>query len=123
MNKKTIFPLIGVGVLIVIGIVAFLFMNKKEVKASEAFAQCLNEKKVVMYGEDSCPVCQKQKKLFGDFFKLVPYVECKQDPQACVAAGVQHLPTWVFPNGDRLEGKLSVEKLSAETGCPSDPND
>jgi len=83
-----------------------------------AFAQCLADKKVTMYGAVWCSHCQKQKALFGDAFKLVPYVECPDNPSACVAAGINGYPTWVFANGTKLEGEQSFQALSRQSSCP-----
>lgn len=83
----------------------------------DTFAQCLADKKVTMYGADWCPHCQNEKKAFGDSFRLVPYVECPDNPKACLDAGVSRYPTWIFPEGKKLEGELGLEKLSQESGC------
>ncbi|MGC9292513.1 MAG: hypothetical protein ACP5EP_07275 [Acidobacteriaceae bacterium] len=89
----------------------------------DAFAQCLTQKKVLMYGSSVCPHCADQKKLFGSSFKYVTYVECfvpgsRQGSPACVKADIHAVPTWVFPNGARLVGEQSLQMLSAATGCP-----
>lgn len=71
-----------------------------------------------MYGAKWCPHCQNEKKAFGDSFRLVPYVECPDDPKKCLAAGINGYPTWVFPDGKKLEGEQGLEKLSQASGCP-----
>lgn len=85
--------------------------------ALDAFAQCLADEQVVMYGADWCSHCQNEKKAFGDSFRLVPYVECPDNPQQCLQAGVKGYPTWVFPDGKKLAGEQGLEKLSKESGC------
>lgn len=80
-------------------------------------AQCLKDRGVVMYGAEWCPHCQNQKKLFGESFGLVPYVECPADPNKCVAAGIQGYPTWIFPDGQKLVGEQTLEKLAETSGC------
>ena len=35
-----------------------------------------------MYGAYWCPHCQAQKKVFGESFQYVPYVECTQQNRA-----------------------------------------
>lgn len=78
-----------------------------------------------MYGAESCPHCQNEKKAFGSSFRYIPYVECPDDPQKCIAAGVNVYPTWIFPAspagppaGRKLEGEQGIEKLAKESGCP-----
>jgi len=85
------------------------------------FAQCLTDKGTVMYGLYWCPHCEEQKKAFGASFRKVNYVECgtsdhKEEPR-CVQDHVTNFPTWQFANGERHEGELSFEDLSAKTGC------
>lgn len=87
-----------------------------------AFAQCLAERGVTMYGADWCPHCQSEKKAFGSAFKYVPYVECPRDPKRCLDLGIQGYPTWIFADGRRLEGEQGLARLSQESGCPLPDN-
>ena len=105
---------------------AFLaFWPRQETSAAlDAFAQCLAERGAVMYGADWCPHCQNEKRAFGSSFRFIPYVECPDDPQRCLAAGITGYPTWIFPaspaggpDGKRLEGEQGIEKLAQESGC------
>ncbi len=84
----------------------------------DAFAQCLAEKKITMYGADWCPHCLNEKHAFGDSFKYVPYVECPQEPNKCLAAGIRGYPTWLMADGKKLEGEQGISGLAAESGCP-----
>ena len=81
------------------------------------FAQCLADKKVTMYGAEWCPHCQNQKKLFGDAWKFIPYVECPQDPKRCIDLGIKGYPTWIFADGTTLEGEQSLATLDEKSGC------
>ncbi len=89
----------------------------------DGFAKCLAEKQVTMYGAYSCVHCQNQKKMFGDSFQYVPYVECTQEPKKCMDAGVQAFPTWINAveatdaAAPKLTGEVSLEKLAAFSGC------
>jgi glutaredoxin len=97
----------------------FLVLRPKESSADlDGLAQCLAEKGITMYGAYWCPHCQNEKRAFGDSFRFVPYVECTAEPQRCVAAGIRGYPTWIFPDGRRLEGEQGIEKLSRQSGCP-----
>ena len=90
----------------------------------DAFARCLSNRGVKMYGAYWCPHCQEQKEKFAASFEYVPYIECgvKGDPhgqsQACKDENVKHYPTWQFPpTGERVERVFSLEELSDRTGC------
>ena len=83
----------------------------------DAFALCLTEKGVVMYGAEWCPHCQNQKKQFGSSFQYVAYVECPEEPKVCLDKNITGYPTWVFADGTRLEGEQSLLHLSDRSGC------
>jgi len=90
----------------------------------DSFAKCLASKQAKMYGLYWCPHCVDQKRMFGDAFHYVPYVECAvgapgsgQMQPVCQAAGVKLFPSWQFGAAPPKEGVLSLEELSARTGC------
>jgi hypothetical protein len=121
MNKENIISIV-VLVVISIGVLALfalpvLMREPAEARNLDSFAQCLADKGVTMYGAVWCPACGSQKRIFGDSFGIVPYVECPDDPERCMAAGIRAYPTWVFPDGTRLEGKQDIETLSQRSGC------
>ncbi len=118
MNRKYIilvFVVLGIAILLI----AFLFYPRSPYAKGtlDGFAQCLSSKGIKMYGAYWCPHCQNQKAAFGDSFKYVNYVECTQEVAACESAGVVGYPTWVFPDGRRLEGEQKLEDLSSASGC------
>jgi hypothetical protein len=69
----------------------------KPIQNLEEFAKCLGDKGVAMYGTYWCPHCQNEKKVFGDYFKYVNYVECTERAKECINAGVSSYPTWIIP--------------------------
>jgi hypothetical protein len=90
----------------------------------DAFAKCLADRHVVMYGAYWCPHCSEQKEKFGAAFEHAPYVECgvqgntRAEQQVCKDAGIKHFPTWQFPpTGEREERVFSLQELSDRTGC------
>lgn len=87
-----------------------------DITNTTALAKCLSENGAVMYGAYWCGHCQNQKALFGDDFKYVDYVECTQEQQKCIDAGVQGFPTWII-NGQKLVGEQTLEELAAAAGC------
>ncbi|MFN7088403.1 MAG: hypothetical protein ACK4NX_01060, partial [Candidatus Paceibacteria bacterium] len=88
--------------------------------ANITLAQCLTDKGVKMYGADWCSACQKQKSLFGLAFKKVNYIECDKRILECQQANIRAFPTWIFPDGKRMEGVLPLEQLASLGGCSID---
>ncbi|MFY9644507.1 MAG: hypothetical protein WAK29_04965 [Terriglobales bacterium] len=111
------------AVVVVIGLVYFLDHHSQH--KHDAFARCLTDRGVKMYGAWWCPHCVEQKEKFAASFEYAPYVECgikgqtSGQSEACKEAHVQHYPTWQFPpTGERVERIFSLEELSDRTGCP-----
>ena len=98
----------------------FVFWPKAAVsKANDlkAFAACLKDKGVVMYGVDTCAGCQNQKKVFGSAFDNLTYVNCDFQKGVCEQAGFQTYPTWAYKQ-QVLLGFQSFSSLALMSGCP-----
>ena len=130
MNKviKYFASVVGVllaGILLVWGLWSISWHEKKPTINIPAFAQCLADKKVTMYGAYWCQHCQNQKALFGDAFKLVPYVECTENTKLCTEKGIEGFPTWLVPDGKggetKLEGEQTFDDLAKASGCVLTP--
>ncbi len=120
MNKKILFVIILIFLAIIFA--AFYFCKPATTTNKlDDFAKCLASKNITMYGTYNCPHCLNEKKAFGSSFQYVSYVECTQEPNKCVDAGIMEVPTWVFPDGKKLVGEQGLEKLSQESGCPLPP--
>ncbi len=118
MSKTHITLGVVIAILFIVVILAFQEVNTEGNNISlDAFAQCLSDRGAVMYGTYSCSFCRKQKQLFGDSFRFISYVECTQEPDRCVADGIDVTPIWLFPNEKKAIGLQSFEALAAETGC------
>lgn len=92
----------------------------------DAFAMCLNQKDIKMYGASWCPHCQEQKKMFGSSQKYLDYVECstndgKGQAEICKNNQIISYPTWELSNGTRFVGSQSFDKLSEISGCKLNP--
>jgi glutaredoxin len=85
--------------------------------AADPLAQCMTDNGAVMYGTEWCPHCANQKKLFDSSFRLVNYVDCDLNRQACNDAGVTGYPTWVFADGSRLSGTQQLYALAESSDC------
>jgi len=114
-NEYSAVIIIGIAIAAAAG---FLYFRQESGGELDNFAQCLRDKGITMYGADWCAHCQNEKKAFGNSFKHVPYIECPDNPKQCLDAGIKGYPTWVFPDGKKLEGEQGIEKLSQESGCP-----
>lgn len=97
--------------------VSLLAGCSREAAPFDQFAQCLTDKGVKMYGADTCPHCQEQKKSFKGSFDKVNYVECNSNPQECQKAEIMAYPTWEI-NGNKTEGRKSLSELAELSGCP-----
>jgi len=118
--------LIGFGVLVFGGLIAFAVFRQVAPSVNDALAQCLTDKGVKMYGAWYCPHCAAQKEAFGTAFHKVTYVECadtntKAELQVCKDAGITGYPTWVFPDGTRLEGERRLTELASTSDCAPPP--
>jgi len=103
-------------------IAQFVFLNTPKPSNLDEFAKCLKEKKATFYGAFWCPHCQKQKQMFGNSEKFLPYVECstsdsKDQLPLCKNKKIQGYPTWEFADGSRLSGEVTFEKLAGKTSC------
>lgn len=114
--------LYGLLIVAVVGVAYYLFHRSQH--KYDAFARCLSDRGVKMYGAWWCPHCTEQKDKFGASFEYAPYVECgvKGNPKGqnpvCKDAGITHFPTWQFPpTGERVERVYTLEELSDRTGC------
>ncbi|MBP6974824.1 MAG: hypothetical protein KBB54_02665 [Candidatus Pacebacteria bacterium] len=139
MNKQIILAVIGVAVLLLV-IGAVSSPNRNSNKGANGngsssglnatgsnqstststlglFARCLASKNLTMYGAEWCPHCKKEKNRFGSAFKYVPYVECPDNVQLCLAKGVNGYPTWIDAGGTLYEGEQGLEGLAKISGC------
>jgi len=121
--KQTSFvtPLV---VVVLIVLAAFLvFRHESKPSIYEDFAQCITDSGAIFYGAATCPVCTRQKQLFGKAQSLLPYIECSQqygDQESiaqCQEAGVDATPYWVFPEVEEPEDFMTLNELAIATGC------
>jgi len=111
-------------VVVLIALAALLiFRHESKPSIYEDFAQCITDSGAIFYGAATCPVCTRQKKLFGKAQSLLPYIECSQQYGSaeslaqCAEAGVDATPYWVFPEVEEPEDFMTLEELAMTTGC------
>jgi len=114
-HPKILQPLNLLIILLLLGALIILFWPRAAV-SKNALGQCLTSKGVTMYGSDLCPNCQNQKKILGDDFKDVKYVNCDFDKELCHKKGITVYPVWSMGNSILL-GTQSKEDLATFAGC------
>ena len=112
-------------IVIILGWIAFALSNPPSSSPGkyDALATCLNDGGTKFYGAFWCSHCQNQKKEFGASAPLLPYVECsKLDTNMndfCKNLGIKSYPTWIFPDGSKMEGEVSLKELAEKSSCPA----
>ena len=110
-------------VVVVAGVGLYFGLKTEKSGKLDVFAQCLKTSGAQFYGTFWCTHCQNQKKMFGTSSQYLPYVECStpdgsEQLQVCKDKGIEGYPTWVFADGTRLSGELSLATLAEKTSCP-----
>jgi hypothetical protein len=113
------------AVLVAAGLGLAYYLGNRTQHKHDAFAKCLTQRGLKMYGAYWCPHCEEEKEKFGASFEYAPYIECGVQgdlhgvAQVCKDAGISHYPTWQFPPlGERVERVFTLQELSNRTGCP-----
>lgn len=125
-NASTFRTIVIFVIIAVLAVFAYVRMADRDQgpDLKTPLAQCLTDKGVKFYGAYWCPHCAAQKKLFGRAMSKVTYVECaipgdpRAQTQACKDANIEGYPTWTFPDGSRLSGEISLQRLAEKSGCP-----
>ncbi|QDV84031.1 Ig-like domain-containing protein [Planctomycetes bacterium TBK1r] len=77
---------------------------------------------VTFFGAAWCPACTEQKHLFEDGQIYLPFVEVTNPDRSISQLGIDNnitaYPTWVFPDGSRETGVLTLQQLSDRSGVP-----
>lgn len=125
MNKNITYGAVTLIALLAI-FTGLYFLDKTETTTLQStkydsFGICLTEKGATFYGAFWCQHCKEQKKKFENSAKI-PYVECSTPDgngqnAICKEKGVESYPTWIFADGTKLTGEVSLEILSQKTGC------
>lgn len=86
----------------------------------EAVCRCASAKGVIVFGSAQCSHCRQQKKVFGDAFRHLHFVECDNNPQ-CTTLNITVYPTWVLEEDGvekaRWLGVIDVQQLRELAGC------
>ncbi len=118
MNKNKTILLVFLFILVFIIVIFVSYNSKNQNKNLDAFAQCLTEKGLKVFGIKNCSWCQKQKNDFGSSFKYLNYIECDIDPKTCLENKIEATPTWILPDNQKIVGYQTLEQLSKLSQCP-----
>jgi len=112
LNYHLVIALIAAAILLI------LVFWPHHVAGQQSLARCLTDKGVTMYGADTCEACQNQKKILGEDFKNIKYVNCEFFYNECRKMNIATYPVWTF--GERkLLGTQTRSALAAFAGCSS----
>lgn len=85
-----------------------------------ALAKAIAATGAKFYGAVWCPHCTEQKNIFGEGGDYLPFVEVTNPDKTLNALGtslgITKLPTWVFADGSRVEGTMSITQLVQFSG-------
>ena len=93
-----------------------LLLWPQAVVSKNSLGKCLTDKGAVMYGSDSCENCANQKKLFGEDFSNVNYVNCEFSYEECQKKEISVYPAWAL-NNKVIVGTQTLTALSEFAGC------
>lgn len=108
--------LVGGFWLISKAITTFTGYSVTEIEDAEGFARCLTEKGAKFYMDSSYSNHDKQIMIFGSSFEYLDVIDCKEEEEKCMDAGILQVPTWTI-KGNRLLGVQSLKKLAELSGC------
>jgi hypothetical protein len=108
--------------LILLGGIYYIFLRPVDTNDYTALAQCIKASGAEFFGTFWCPHCNNQKKMFGKAAGELPYIECSTEDghgqlPVCKDNNIEVYPTWVFADGTRQSGEVSLRKLADKTGC------
>lgn len=116
MPTKNTWTLIIAGVVMIIVVGGIWKFYQERATRYDSFAECLSTHEVTMAGSDRCPVCQEQKRMFGQSFRNVIYKNCDVERAWCDEHEVKNYPTWFFDER-RVVGLQTMQDLSIQSKC------
>ncbi len=112
MKKETLyFILIIIGILGTIGII--MLNNSSDIE--EETAECIADNSK-LYVSKTCTHCAAQKEILSDYLDRFTIIDCTEEQQECLQAGITAVPTWSI-NNQNYVGVKSIEKLKELTQC------
>ncbi|TWT31439.1 peptidylprolyl isomerase [Blastopirellula retiformator] len=85
-----------------------------------ALAKAITATGAKFYGAVWCPHCTEQKQIFGEGGEYLPFVEVTNPDRTLndlgSSLGITSLPTWIFADGRREEGTLTLAEVVQFSG-------
>lgn len=103
-------------VLAALAVLTLLLLWPQAAASKKSLGACLAENGVVMFGADTCENCVNQKKIFGDDFKNVNYVNCEFNIEECRKKGIAAYPAWSLED-KIITGTQTLPALAKFAGC------
>ena len=110
------YAIVGIVLLIVLFSSLTIYSQSKKPGALDDFVNCLNEKGVVVYGNDFCSYTMNQLGFFGKSKKNLNYVKCFDNQKLCEDLGIKLTPTWKI-GYNMYEEVKTIQRLSTLSGC------
>ncbi len=102
-------------VIVIVVIIAVIFWLRGNGGIDEELARCIGQNSE-LYVKEGCPACERQEELFEENYQYLNIIDCSEDLQKCIDAGISGTPTWIID--DTLYPSVrSVEELKQLTGC------
>ena len=103
-------------ILIIAVVLLFLYIEEPLPEtADEKTLSCIAENSK-LYVSTNCPYCTSQKRLLGENLSMFNIIDCRQNPNACVDADIDVVPTWVI-DGQVYAGYHIIKDLKEITNC------
>jgi len=110
MKKNTFYALVWIGLLFVILVSMYIFLQPSQYKRQvttksgehvtvssdpNIVATQLTDMGWSMVGSEKCGACRKQKDFFGPAFLKINYIDYEQNPELCEPLGNIAIPYWI----------------------------
>ena len=110
MDKKKLEIIITICMIITLCLILILIISISTPSPYNCF------KNVTLYGMDTCGYCQLQKKVLGENFTYINYINCNVNQAECINKGISAVPFWAI-NGNYYVGIFTWENLTEMSGC------
>lgn len=114
MIKKEKGIIFGIVIILIVLAIVGIFLLKGN-GVTEEEAKCIAEKSV-LYVSKTCGHCATQKQILGDYLKYFNIIDCIDEKDKCISAGIVGVPTWII-NGKKYEGVRELNELKKLAGC------